>query len=159
VQAVLPVKLGKQIWFNITLCMFNVKQAVTLFRNTRVTTHRVSKSVLASVSIPCAKIGYVLHITVIYNFWHAYCYWFCVLCGTIQCWIYVYNIYISYLVIFSRDVFNIYSFRLLCDTCVMKYKNNNIAYSVLALWNLKTGQCLCCVKQGQLLKCWLQLKS
>jgi len=39
--------------------------------------------------------------------WHVCFYWYCVVCGMIQC---VYNIHSSYyVVIFSRDEFNIYT--------------------------------------------------
>ena len=42
--------------------------------------------------------------------WHVCCYCYYVICGTIQCRIFVYNIYSSYyVVIFSRDEFTIYS--------------------------------------------------
>jgi hypothetical protein len=60
-----------------------------------------------------------------------------VLCGLIQCQIYVYNIYsYYYVVIISRDKFNIstvlYSY-FLAVTCIKKCKNKNMVFSVLAL--------------------------
>lgn len=56
--------------------------------------------------------------------WHVCCYWFCVVCGMIRCRIYVYKIYSShYVVIFSRDEFNIYtsSIRTSLGFCKVKH--------------------------------------
>jgi hypothetical protein len=85
-----------------------MKQAVALFKSTRITKHRVSGSVLDSRSVLWANVGYVWHMPGWYVFWHVCSYWFCVRSGMIQCGIYVYNIYCSfYVVIFSRDKLNI----------------------------------------------------
>jgi len=104
--------------FLVILC-FYVKPALTLFKHTHVTNHRVSASVLAVWLLPSADIGYVLkHGCIIHCTGNVCCYWFCFLCGMIQCCIYIYiylfiyYIYNSYVVIFWWYVNSFYT--LLC---------------------------------------------
>jgi hypothetical protein len=86
-----------------------MKHALTLFKNTHVTRHRVSKSQLRD-RFP-EQTWIMFNICLLDTFsWHVCCYWYCVVCGMIQCGIYIYNIHSSYyVVIFSRDEFNIYT--------------------------------------------------